>query len=143
MRIVVCVLLIVHGLITAALSAGRFNTSGPGGPNPKLLDWWPTPFGKSWIFSLLGHQQSGIVEPVAGLLWLVAGAALIAAALGLFGFVVPTTYWRALAGAGALVALVLFVVYAHPYYAIGIGADIAILLVLLWAKWPSPQILGS
>jgi len=41
------------------------------------------------------------------------------------------------------VSLVVLVVYAHPLYAIGIAADLAILLVLLWAQWPSVETLGS
>jgi hypothetical protein len=35
------------------------------------------------------------------------------------------------------------VLYVHPLYAVGIGANIAILVFLLWIKWPSPTILGS
>jgi hypothetical protein len=74
---------------------------------------------------------------------LISAAGLIAAALGLFGLIVPAPWWRALAGAGAVTSLVLFILYAHPLYAIGIGANIAILLVLLWLKWPSLGALGS
>jgi hypothetical protein len=44
---------------------------------------------------------------------------------------------------GAVISLLLFIIYAHPLYAIGIGANLAILLVLLWAKWPSFEVLGS
>lgn len=72
-----------------------------------------------------------------------AGAALIAGALGLFGFLVPPSCWLALAGAGAIVSLVVLAVYAHPLYAIGIAADLAILLVLVWAQWPSVETLRS
>ena len=141
MRIVVGILLLLHGLITASQSGGSFNPTG-GIPNPKWLSWWPTALGQSWLLPRLGPEKS-LVGSLAGVLWLIAGAALIAAALGLFGFIVPTTWWRPLAGAGAVVSLLLFGLYAHPFFAIGIGADIAILVVLLWARWPSPEILGS
>jgi hypothetical protein len=80
---------------------------------------------------------------LAGLLWLIAGISLIAAVLGLFGFIIPTAWWRLLAGIGAAVSLFLFIFYAHPFFAVGIGANLAILLVLLWVKWPSPDVLGS
>ena len=50
---------------------------------------------------------------------------------------------RLLAGLGAVISLVLFVFYVHPLYAVGIGANIAILVSLLWLKWPSPDVLGS
>jgi hypothetical protein len=141
MRIVVGALLIIHGLITAAQSGGSFNPTG-GLPNPKWLSWWPIPMGQSWLLSRLGLENS-FLGTLAGLLWLISGAVLIAAALGLFGFIIPTPWWRALAGTGAVISLLLFIIYAHPLYAIGIGANIAILLVLLWAKWPSPGVLGS
>jgi hypothetical protein len=141
MRIVVGALLIIHGLITAAQSGGSFNPTG-GLPNPKWLSWWPIPMGQSWLLSRLGLENS-FLGTLAGLLWLISGAVLIAAAIGLFGFIIPTPWWRALAGTGAVISLLLFIIYAHPLYAIGIGANLAILLVLLWAKWPSPGVLGS
>lgn len=141
MRILVGILLVLHGLITAMQASGSFNPTG-GTPNPQWISWWPIPLGQSWLLARLGLEKS-VFGTIAGLLWLISGVALIAAALGLFGFIVPSSWWRVLAGVGAAVSLLLFVFYVHPLYAIGIGADIAILLVLLWAKWPSPEILGS
>lgn len=141
MRILIGVLLILHGLITAFQAGGSFNPKG-GVPNPKWISWWAIPLGQSWLLSRLGLEKS-LVGTLAGLLWLISGVALIAAAFGLFGFIIPSTCWRALAGIGAAISLLLFIFYVHPLYAIGIGANIAILLILLWAKWPSPGVLGS
>jgi hypothetical protein len=141
MRIVIAVLLVIHGLITASQAAGSFKPTG-GVPNPSWLSWWPTPLGQSWILARVGAERS-VLGFLAGLLWVIAAACIIGAALGLLGFIVPTAWWRPLAGAGAIISLVLFMVYAHPLYAVGIGADVAILLVLLWLKWPSPAMLGS
>ena len=137
MRIMVAVLLVLHGLITAAQSATSFGSSS-GVANPKWLAWWPTPLGKSWL-----GVEGSFLGILAGFLWLLAGAALVAAGFGLFGFIVPAAWWRVLAGAGAVLSLVLFAVYAHPFYAIGIAADLAILIALLWLRFPSPQVLGS
>ena len=141
MRIVVGVLLIIHGLITALQASGSFNPTG-GTPNPKWVSWWPTALGQSWLLARLGLERSW-VGALAGVLWLISAAGLIAAALGLFGLIVPAPWWRTLAGAGAVTSLVLFILYAHPLYAIGIGANIAILLVLLWLKWPPLGAFGS
>ena len=47
------------------------------------------------------------------------------------------------AGVGAGLSLLLFVPYAHPLYAVGIGADLAIIIALLWLKWPGAGTLGS
>jgi hypothetical protein len=139
-KILVGLLLGLHGLITALQSTGSFNSTG-GSPNPKWLSWWPTNLGESWLFSRLGLEKS-LVGTLAGLVWLISGAALIAAALGLFGFIVPSPWWRLLAGVGAVLSLFLFIFYAHPLFALGIGANLAVLIVLLWAKWPSAGVLG-
>lgn len=140
MKILISILLIVHGLITTAQSGSSFNPTG-GVPNPKWVSWWPSALGQSWLFSRMGLEKS-VAGTLIGLLWLVSGAAIIAAGLGLLGFIIPSPWWRVLAGVGAGLSLILFILYAHPFYALGIGANLAILLVLLWAKWPSVGVLG-
>ena len=134
MKIFIGILLIIHGLITAAQSGGSFKPTG-GVPNLKWLDWWPTPLGQSWLLARWGLEHS-LWGTLAGILWLVAAACLIAAGLGLIGLVIPASYWRILAGCGAVLSLVLLIIYAHPLNAVGIGANLAILLVMLWARWP-------
>lgn len=141
MRITVALLLLVHGLITTAQAGSGFNHS-EGVANPSWLSWWPVNPGQSWLLKLLGLTKP-ILGTLAGILWIIAGLCLISAALGLFGFIIPTNSWRLLAGLGAAISLVLFMFYAHPLYVVGIGANLAILLVLLWAKWPTPEMLGS
>ena len=135
MKTIVGFLLIVHGFITAVQSTGSFKPSG-GVPNPTWLSWFPANLGQSWLLSRLGLEKS-FIGSLMGVLWLAAGLALVAAGLGLLGFLVPTGMWRMLAGAGALVSLLCFVVYAHPFFAIGILADLAVLFLLLGARWPS------
>jgi len=141
MRIFVVILLLIHGLITCAQAQTGFKPS-EGVVNPGWLSWWPVNLGQSWLFKIIGLPKP-FIGSLIGVLWISAGVCLLAAALGLFGVIVPTNLWRPLAAIGAIISLVLFVIYAHPFYAIGIGADIAILLVLLWAKWPTPEMLGS
>ena len=143
MKTIVGVLLVVHGLITMALSAGSFDSSSSGVANPAWLGWWPSAMGKSWLFSAIGHARSARIEPFVGVLWLVAGAAIVAGGLGLLGVIVPASYWRSLVGFGAALSLVVILVYAHPFYLVGTAASVAILVVLLWLQWPSPQVLGS
>ena len=141
MNYVTAVLLILHGLISTAQAVGSFSSS-EGVPNPNWLNWWPTPLGKSWLLSQLGIGQS-LFSTIVGVLGLVSGVCIIAAGLGLLGFVIPLHWWRLLAGAGAALSLIYFAIYAHPFFAVGIGANIAILFVLLWSGWPSIDILGS
>ena len=135
MKIFVGVLLIIHGLITAAQSGGSFKPTG-GVPNPAWLSWWPNPLGQSWLLARLGLEHS-FLGTLLGVLWLVAAGCLIAAGLGLLGFIIPSSAWRILAGCGAALSLVSLALYAHPLDAVGIGANLAILLVLLWARWPA------
>lgn len=141
MRIFVVILLFIHGMITLAQAQSGFRPSD-GVVNPSWLGWWPINLGQSWLFKYFDVPKP-IIGTLIGILWITAGVCLIAAALGLFGLIIPTNLWRLFAGIGAILSLVIFTFYAHPFYAIGIGANIAILLVLLWAKWPTPELLGS
>ncbi len=141
MKIVIGILLVAHGFINAMQSSGSFKPTG-GIANPGWLNWWPVPMGQSWLLARLGIERS-FAGTLAGILWLAAGAALIAAGLGLFRFVIPTAWWRPLAGIGAGLSLLMLILYANPMYAVGIGANLAVLIVLLWAQWPSPEVLGG
>lgn len=141
MRTFVAILLLVHGLITSAQAQAGFRPS-EGVANPSWLSWFPVNLGQSWLFKSIGMPKP-FIGTLLGIFWIIAGTCLVAAALSLFGVIVPTNLWRPIAAIGAIISLVLFVFYFHPFYAIGIAADIAILIVLLWAKWPTPELLGS
>jgi hypothetical protein len=131
LRLLIGIILIVHGLIVAAPSTGAF---GGGNPitNPSWLKWWPTAFGQSWLLAGLGLEKS-VAAWLAGLLWLLGGVALVAAGLGVLGVLVPQGWWRTLAIGGAGMSLLMLLFYLHPFFSIGIGASATILLALLWA----------
>jgi hypothetical protein len=76
------------------------------------------------------------------LLNLVGGIALVAAGLGFLGMPVPSSWWAPLAIAGAMLSLSMLFIYLHPLYAIGIAANLAILIVLLWTRWPAMNLAG-
>jgi hypothetical protein len=114
--------LILHGLITLAISAGTF--APPGNiPNPNWLRWWPSQLGESWMFPRIGW--------LGGVIWLVAGLLLLGAGLAFFGFLVPVSWWIPLAIAGASIGLVVLILYFHPYYLLGVLLNICILWVAL------------
>jgi hypothetical protein len=144
MRLLIGVLLIVHGLIVAAQSTGSFKpAAGPVGlENPASVSWWPTRLGQSWLLSGIGLERSPLVG-VGGVLWLMGGIALVAAGLGALGLLIPSVWWRDLAVAGAVISLIMLAIYLHPLYTIGIGADVVVLVVLLWAHWPPPELIGA
>lgn len=112
------VVLIAHGLITVAISAGSFAPSTRI-PNPAWLNWWAPELGQSWLLPRIGW--------VGGLLWLVAGLLLLGAGLAFFGFLLPNAWWPPAAIAGAGIALVTLVIFFHPYYVLAVGLNLYIL----------------
>jgi hypothetical protein len=138
MKILISVLLIIHGLIVAGQAAGSFGSTPPGEiQNPTFVSWWPVNMGRSWLFAWLELDESLAVYRIGGLLWLAGGLALVAAGLGALGFVVPTDWWRSLAIGGGAISLFMLAIYFHPITIIGTVSSLTVLVALLWARWPS------
>ena len=137
MKLLISALLIIHGLIVAGQAAGSFGSTIPNEvQNPSFVSWWPINMGRSWLLSWLGLEKTLIVYRVGGLLWLAGGIALVAAGLGILGFIVPPEYWRSLAVGGAAISLFMLTVYFHPITIIGTASSLTVLVALLWAQWP-------
>ena len=140
MKILLGVLLIIHGFIVTAQSSGSFNPVG-GIQNPSWLNWWQANLGQSWLLSTLGVERT-LIARAGGLLWLVAGITLLAAGLGVLGVIVPLTWWRRLALCGAVLSLVMLVIYLHPFYVLGLAASIILLIALISEQWSILKQLG-
>jgi hypothetical protein len=140
MKILIAVLLILHGLIVTGQSFGSFNPVG-GVKNPSWLSWWPSNLGQSWLLSSLGIEQN-VLARAGGVFWLAAGVALVAAGLSVAGLVLPSALWRSLALTGAFISLLMLMIYLNPFYGIGIGASIVLLAALVWERWPLLERLG-
>ena len=137
MKLLISALLIIHGLIVAAQSSGSFGSTIPSElQNPSFVSWWPINMGRSWLFSWLGLERTLTVYRIGGLLWLVGGIALVAAGLGVLGFIIPADWWRGLAISGAAVSLFMLALYFHPIMIVGTAASLAVLIALLWLQWP-------
>ena len=136
LKYLIAILLIGHGLIVAAQAGGSFGSSGSSIANPAWLGGWPTRLGDSWLLGALKLDGTA-VEKAFGLLWVVFGLCLVAAGLGIFGFVVPKEMWQTLAMIGASGSLAMLALYLHPFFIIGITVDVAILVSLIWTKWPA------
>jgi hypothetical protein len=137
MKILISALLVIHGLIVACQSAGSFGSAIPSElQNPSFVSWYPISMGRSWLLSWLGLERTLAVYRIGGLLWLAGGIALAAAGLGLLGFIVPTDWWRGLAIAGAVISLFMLAIYFHPIMMIGTASSLAVLVALLWLRWP-------
>ena len=137
MKLLISVLLILHGLIVAGQSAGSFGSTIPNElQNPSFVSWWPVNMGRSWLLSWLSLDKTLIAYRIGGWLWLIGGIALVAAGLGVLGFIIPADWWRSLAIGGAAISLFMLAIYFHPITIIGTASSIAVLVALLWAKWP-------
>jgi hypothetical protein len=137
MKILISILLILHGLIVAGQSTGSFGSTIPSElKNPSFVSWWPISMGRSWLLSWLGLENALPAYRIGGLLWLLGGIALVAAGLGVLGFIVPTDWWRSLAIGGAAVSLFMLAVYFHPITIIGTVSSLAVVVALLWFHWP-------
>lgn len=136
MKLLISVLLILHGLIVAGQSAGSFGSTIPNElQNPSFVSWWPINMGRSWLLSLLGLDRTLVVYRIGGLLWLAGGIALVAAGLGALGFIVPADWWRTLAISGAAISLFMLAVYFHPLMILGTASSLAVLVALVWLRW--------
>ncbi|MBN1991412.1 MAG: hypothetical protein JW953_01820 [Anaerolineae bacterium] len=101
---------------------------------------------RSWLLTpLLGEATSRFLSII---LFAVPLIGFIAAALGLMGWLVPYEWWRLLAIVSAvisLVALALFwkaFIYLFPHKVGAIAVNVAVLVCLFWANWPSEADIG-
>ena len=143
LRFLIAGVLSFHGIghlmgVIAGLNLFRVHAS-----SPAWLKGWNS---HSWLLSsLLGDTAARVVCIV---LFAAAFASAIAAALGLFGWLVPHETWRTLALASAVVSLVALVLYWNglmllfPHKVGAIGVDIATLVCLLELNWPSEPAIG-
>ena len=116
MRIIIGVLLIVHGFAHWEITSA----------------WGSKESATSWILG-----QAGAFGTV---LWALALAGFILAGIAVFiGF----RLWRPLAIVSAVISLVTMALFWHFSMIIGAVVDVGILVALLWAKWPQPNLVGS
>lgn len=143
LRIIIAGVLVFHGVghamgIIPALQIPFFE-----GQTGAWAQSWSS---RSWLLTpLLGEMVSRII---AIILFAVPLIGFVGAALGLMGWLVPHEWWRSLAIVSAvvsLVALVLFwnaFVYLFPHKVGAIAVNVAVLVGLLWANWPSETDIG-
>jgi hypothetical protein len=128
---------VLHGLITTMI--GISGITSPGRPAlqvPDWLGWWPGPFGRSWLFDAANLGSSAAV--LGGIVWLVAGLALVAAGLGWIGVPMLRDNWQIVGVAGAAIGLFAAALYFHPFYLVAVLIDI-VLVVQLWSQVSTAQ----
>ena len=125
-------ILVAHGLITTVIGiTGVTNPNGPALALPSWFNWWPGPFGRSWLVD--GLQLGSGASVAGGFVWLAAGGALIGAGLGFLGVPGVRDIWQTLAFFGGAVGLLALALYFHPIYLIAALINVAI-VALMWGR---------
>jgi hypothetical protein len=122
--------LIAHGLVHALFLVPAPAT-GTGGRE------WPFDLGRSWPVTK-ASLDPGLARLIATFLIVVIAGAFALAALATLGLVVPSGWWGGLVVIGAVASLVLLVLAFDPQLVLGIGIDIALLVVVFGSFWSPP-----
>lgn len=124
--------LVLHGLITAFIGLGHITRpSAPALVSPSWMTWWPGPFGRSWLLEGLHAGSDAVVA--SGLLWLGAGAALLAAGFGWLGVAGLADAWQRLAVTGGALGLAAAMIYFHPFYLLAVAINVLI-IAMVWGR---------
>lgn len=116
LRIVIGVLLVIHGVAHVEITRV----------------WGARESATSWL--------AGEADRLGTVLSTIALAGFVLAGLAVFaGFSV----WRPLAVGAACVSLVTIALFWDWKMALGAAVNVAILVALLWARWPGRDLLGS
>jgi hypothetical protein len=130
LRLVTGAFLILHGLI----HLGAAVAPRPGASQEGLWSFF-TPDSR-----LPRGQGTQAMSPVAIALFVLATVGFVLAGLvELIGL----EAWRVLAIASALDSLLLLILYWHRLLEVGVLLNVAILVALLWARWPPAELVGS
>jgi hypothetical protein len=121
-------LFVVHGLITTVIGVGALTDPEQPGLANTGSALWPTPLGRSWVIDGL-HLGTGAAL-VGGLLWAASGLAFLVAALGVLGVPGLRDVWQPLGLGGGALGLLAMALYLHPWYAIGIAINVAVVALL-------------
>jgi hypothetical protein len=126
LKTIAATFLILHGLVHGVLATV---------PNPDTPDAdFGSFFSPSWLLAKLSLSQlTG--KRISIILALIAMIGFIASGLALLDFLVPFAWWRALAIAAAVLSLLLFVIFWHRRFILGVLIDVVILALLVFTNW--------
>jgi hypothetical protein len=101
---------------------------------------------RSWLLTpVIGDTASRVISII---LYGAAFIGFIAAALGLFGWLVPHDLWRSLAVVSAVISLIALALFWNSFASLfpnkigAIAVNIAVLVCLLWLNWPTEADIG-
>jgi hypothetical protein len=122
-RIVIGILLMVHGFAHWQITTG----------------WGSRVVAESGVLRSVGLADSAIAS-LGTALWVVALLSFNLAGIAIFA---GWGWWRGLAIAAAVVSLLVMGLFWQPSFVLGVAVDVGILVALLWARWPTPAMVGA
>jgi hypothetical protein len=130
LRLMTGAFLILHGLIHLGAAVDpRPGASGEGLWTFSTTDTWP-----------LRGPGPQAPRPVGIALFVLAPVGFVLAGLG---ELIGLGAWRVVAVASALDSLLLLILFWHRLLEVGVLLNVAILVALLWARWPPAELVGS
>jgi len=137
MKIIIALFLIAHGLVHGGLAAAP----NPDDPDAKAGAFFTSAM-RTWLLPRLGLNPSSI-QWIGITLVVLSTLGFILAGLGVFGVPVLDEIWRTIALVSAVISLVLLVLFWHAWLIVGVLIDLAIIISLVWANWPSAELTGQ
>ena len=126
-RMLIALFLLAHGAMHAGVWATPWTEGMPFDP------------GHSWLLDAFGLGDSA-ARPLSIGLAMVAMLGFMGAGVGLF---VQQDWWRPLAVGAAAVSLVLIALCFHAWLSGAVLLNAGIVLALVWAHWPSAELVGA
>jgi len=136
LRTALAIFVIAHGLVHAILAVAP----NPADPNAKPLAFF-TAAERSWLLPQFG-LNAATIQWVGIILVGLSTLGFIFAGLGIFGVTGLSTVWRTVAIISAGISLLLLITFWHSWLPVGVLIDFAVLVALIWAKWPQLDIIG-
>jgi hypothetical protein len=139
-KFVIAGVLLLHGLGHGIVLVAHIVMSGR--PGPTESGWRAA---QSWLFASLAPPAATTLTGIFSVVSLIGFAA---AAMAFWGILVPGAIWRQLAVVSAIVStvgIVLFLGTWAPAFntLAALGVNIAILVALLWLRWPPRAMFGK
>ena len=136
LKTILSIFIIAHGLVHGILAAAP----DPADPTAKPGTFF-TAVERSWLLPQLG-LNAVTIHRIGIVLVVLSTLGFVLAGLGIWGVAGLSSIWRAIAIVSASISLLLLVLFWHSWLPIGVMIDIATLVALLWAKWPSTDLIG-
>jgi hypothetical protein len=138
-KLIAAGVLLVHGLgHGGALGALAWIRLRPGTPTGGWLA------ARSWLVPSLAGDTA---TTIASAFWIVSLVGFVITAMSFWGVVIPGGVWRPLAVASAIVSTVGVVLFLGTwpmnYTLAALGVNVAVLVAVLWLRWPPEAMLAG